>query len=67
LNEHPTGFAGAEGGDGFVDLVQGKGMGDESFEAHFVLRNELDEAGDFDIGRNTAAVRAFEDFFEVER
>jgi hypothetical protein len=32
---------------------------DEAAEAHFALVDEADEAGDFDIGRNAAAVGTF--------
>ena len=54
------------GGDGFVDLRQRELVGDESVESHFVGADEVDEAGDFEIGRNAAAVGAFKDFFEME-
>jgi len=59
-------LAGAEGGDGFVDLVEGERVGDEPVETHFSKAHKVDEAGDFEIRRDAAAVGAFEDFFEVE-
>jgi hypothetical protein len=67
IQHDSCGSAGAEGGDRFVDLLQREGVRDEAAEAHFALVDEADEAGDFDIGRNAAAVGTFEDFFEVER
>lgn len=70
ISPHPEndagGGAGAVGGDGFVDLAERKFVGDKAVEGHFVGADEVDEAGDLDVGRNAAAVGAGEDFFEVE-
>ena len=66
--EHDAGSgAGAVHGDGVVDFVQWKGVGDEAVEGHFAGLDEVDEAGNLEIGRRAAAVGAFEDFFEVKR
>ena len=66
--EHdPRGFAGAEGGDGFVDLGQREGVRDETLEAHFSQSDEVDEAWDFDVRGDAAAVGSLEDFLEMER
>jgi len=66
--EHDSGCgAGAVHGDGFINFVEREGVGDEAIEGHFAGLDEVDEAGDFDIRRNAAAVGAFEDFFEMER
>lgn len=54
------------GGDGFIDLVEGEFVGDEAVKGHLFGVDEVDEAGDFDIGGDAAAVGPFEDFFEVE-
>ena len=66
--EHDAGGgAGAVHGDGVVDFVERKSVGNEAVEGHFSGLDEVDEAGDFEIGGCAAAVGAFEDFFEMER
>lgn len=65
--EHDAGSgAGAVHGYGVVDLIEREGVGNEAVEGHFAGLDEVDEAGNLEIGRRAAAVGAFEDFFEVE-
>lgn len=65
--EHDAGSgAGAVHGYGVVDFVEWEGVGDEAVEGHFAGLDEVDEAGDLEVGGCAAAVGAFEDFFEVE-
>lgn len=70
ISPHPEddagGGAGTVGGDGFVDLAEREFVGDKSIKCHSADADEVDEAGDFEIGRDAAAVGAFEDFFEME-
>ena len=54
-------------GYGVVDFVEREGVGDEAVEGHFAGLDEVDKAGNLEIGGCTAAVGAFEDFFEMER
>jgi len=54
-------------GYGVVDLVEREGVGNEAVEGHFAGLDEVDEAGDLEVGGCAATVGAFEDFFEVER
>ena len=54
-------------GDGIVDLLEREGVGDEAVETHFACLDEVNEPWYLEIRGNTAAVGAFEDFFEVER
>lgn len=66
--EHDAGGgAGAVHGDSVVDFIEREGVGDEAVEGHFASVDEVDEAGNLEIGRCAAAVGAFEDFFEMER
>ena len=60
------GGAGAVHGDGVVDFVEREGVGDEAVEVHFAGLDEVDEAGNLEIGGYAAAVGAFEDFFEMK-
>jgi len=53
-------------GDGIVDFVEREGVGNEAVEGHFSGLEEVDEAGNLEVGGCAAAVGAFEDFFEVE-
>ena len=65
--EHDAGGgAGAVHGYGVVDFVERECVGNEAVEGHFSGLDELDEAGNLEIGGCAAAVGAFEDFFEVE-
>ena len=61
------GGSGAVHGDGFINFVEREGVGDEAVEGHFTGLDEVDEAGNLEIGGCAAAVGAFKDFFEVER
>ena len=66
--EHDAGGgAGAVHGYGVVDFVEREGVGNEAVEGHFSGLDEVDEAGNLEIGGCAAAVGAFEDFFEMER
>ena len=66
--EHDAGGgAGAVHSYGVVDFIEWEGLGDEAVEGHFSGLDEVDEAGNLEIGGCAAAVGAFEDFFEMER
>jgi len=65
--EHDSGGGtGAVHGYGVVDFVEREGVGNEAVEGHFTGLDEVDEAGDLEVGGCAAAVGAFEDFFEME-
>ena len=52
---------------GVIDFVEREGVGNEAVEGHFSGLDEVDEAGNLEIGSCAAAVGAFKDFFEMER